>query len=64
MKPEYVAAAAEMKSAGVGGVLAAVDAQKWRKAAEDGGGVSGYPTVKYFKDGAFAFERWVKAENE
>ena len=57
MKPEYVAAAAELKAQNIGGILAAVDAQKYSKAAEDGGGVNGYPTVKYFKNGVLAFER-------
>ena len=60
MKPEYVAAAAELKAANVPGILAALDAQKWRKAAEEGGGASGYPTIKYFKDGVFAFERYLR----
>ncbi|XP_013389215.1 protein disulfide-isomerase A5-like [Lingula anatina] len=55
MKPEYVQAAAQLKEEGVEGILAAVDATKERKAAETLK-VQGFPTVKYFKDGEYAFD--------
>nr|XP_037278569.1 LOW QUALITY PROTEIN: protein disulfide-isomerase A5-like [Rhipicephalus microplus] len=55
MKPEYVSAAATLKSEGVAGILAAVDATKERSLGSQFN-VSGYPTVKYFENGVFAYD--------
>lgn len=55
MKPEFVAAAASMKEHNVPGILAAVDATKEKSLAEKYK-ITGYPTVKYFKNGEFAFD--------
>ncbi|GAB6019292.1 hypothetical protein CHUAL_000887 [Chamberlinius hualienensis] len=55
MKPDYVEAAAKLKTDKIPGVLAAVDATKETQIASKLG-VKGYPTVKYFKDGQFAFD--------
>ncbi|XP_046580143.1 protein disulfide-isomerase A5-like [Haliotis rubra] len=55
MKPDYSEAAKEMKEGGISGTLAAVDATKSRKMAEEYK-VQGFPTVKYFKDGQYAFD--------
>lgn len=55
MKPEYVSAAATLKSEGVAGVLAAVDATKERSLGSRFN-VSGYPSVKYFENGEFAYD--------
>ncbi|XP_071493170.1 protein disulfide-isomerase A5-like [Diadema antillarum] len=55
MKPEYVDAAATLKEEGLEGVLAAVDATKERALAERFE-VKGFPTVKYFQDGEFAWD--------
>lgn len=60
MKPEYVEAAAKLKTEKVPGVLAAVDATK-EKAVADKFKITGYPTVKYFKNGEFAFDLNVRA---
>ncbi|XP_050304030.1 protein disulfide-isomerase A5 [Anthonomus grandis grandis] len=50
MKPEYEAAAAQMKEQGVKGILAAVDATKDPSVASRFN-VKGYPTVIYFSKG-------------
>ncbi|XP_025081188.1 protein disulfide-isomerase A5-like [Pomacea canaliculata] len=55
MKPDYTEAAETIKSEGLTSVLAAVDATKNRKLAEDYK-IKGFPTLKYFKDGEYAFE--------
>ncbi|XP_071942391.1 protein disulfide-isomerase A5-like [Antedon mediterranea] len=55
MKPEYADAAAELKEQEIEATLAAVDATKEPKVAKRFG-VKGYPTVKYFKDGEFAWD--------
>ncbi|XP_028394344.1 protein disulfide-isomerase A5-like isoform X2 [Dendronephthya gigantea] len=55
MKPAYMEAAAEMKAQKVKGMLAAVNCmqeQKLRQKYE----VSGFPSVKYFKDGKYAYD--------
>lgn len=55
MKPEYDAAGAILKEKGAVGKVAALDAT-----AHTGIGgefaIKGYPTIKYFKDGEFAFD--------
>lgn len=48
MKPDYTEAAETIKSEGLTSVLAAVDATKNRKLAEDYK-IKGFPTLKYFK---------------
>ncbi|XP_058964969.2 probable protein disulfide-isomerase A4 [Pocillopora verrucosa] len=55
MKPEYTDAAKTMKEEEVPGVIAAVDATK-ETAVGKRFKIEGYPTVKYFKDGEFAFD--------
>ncbi|XP_076456070.1 protein disulfide-isomerase A5-like [Babylonia areolata] len=55
MKPDYTEAAQLIKDQEVAGVLAAVDATKHRKLAETYS-IKGFPTLKYFKDGEFAFD--------
>ncbi|CAB3986332.1 disulfide-isomerase A5-like, partial [Paramuricea clavata] len=55
MKPEYVDAAQTMKDEDIPGTLAAVDATK-ETALGKRFEVKGFPSVKYFKDGEFAFE--------
>ncbi|XP_028394335.1 probable protein disulfide-isomerase A4 isoform X1 [Dendronephthya gigantea] len=55
MKPEYVDAAQRMKDEDISGTLAAVDATK-ESALGKRFEVKGFPTVKYFKDGEFAFD--------
>lgn len=59
MKPEYINAASMLKEQSIPGVLAAVDATKHREVA-DRFKITGYPTVKYFKDGEFAFDANVR----
>ncbi|GFQ83931.1 protein disulfide-isomerase A5, partial [Trichonephila clavata] len=55
MKPEFEAAAASMKEQDIPGILAAVDAIK-EKAVADRFKITGYPTVKYFKNGEVHFD--------
>ncbi|KAK5650473.1 hypothetical protein RI129_001502 [Pyrocoelia pectoralis] len=55
MKPEYEKAAALMKSEGIPGMLAAVDATK-EQAVSAKFSIKGYPTVKYFSYGEFKFD--------
>ncbi|CAG9857417.1 unnamed protein product [Phyllotreta striolata] len=55
MKPEYEAAAARMKSEGVPGMLAAVDATKEPSIASRYS-VKGYPTLVYFASGERRFD--------
>nr|XP_027210450.1 protein disulfide-isomerase A5-like [Penaeus vannamei] len=55
MKPEYTAAATVLKEKGIPGKLAAVDATKETKLGAEFS-VKGYPTIKYFKDGEYAFD--------
>ncbi|KAL3836941.1 hypothetical protein ACJMK2_022344, partial [Sinanodonta woodiana] len=55
MKPEYEAAAAAIKAGNIDAVLAAVDATKEKRLGTEYK-IQGFPTVKYFKDGAFAWD--------
>lgn len=55
MKPEFTDAAAALQTQNIDGYLAAVDATKEVKLGERFK-VSGYPTVKYFKDGEFLWD--------
>ncbi|XP_077869020.1 protein disulfide-isomerase A5-like [Saccoglossus kowalevskii] len=55
MKPEYSEAATQLIDEEVDGVLAAVDATVATEVAKRYE-VKGYPTVKYFKDGEFAWD--------
>lgn len=55
MKPEYVDAAEQLTEEGFVGVLAALDATKNPTVASKFE-VKGYPSVKYFKDGEFAWD--------
>lgn len=55
MKPEYEKAATSMKKEKIPGILAAVDVTKDVTLAEKFN-VKGFPTIKYFRDGAFAFD--------
>ncbi|XP_041371887.1 probable protein disulfide-isomerase A4 [Gigantopelta aegis] len=55
IKPEYTDAAKTMKEQNIPGILAAVDATKAKKMGEEYK-IKGFPTVKYFKDGEFAFD--------
>lgn len=55
MKPEYQEAATALKDEGIDGILAAVDATKDKRLGEEYK-IQGFPTVKYFRDGLFAFD--------
>ncbi|XP_021941070.1 protein disulfide-isomerase A5 isoform X2 [Zootermopsis nevadensis] len=55
MKPEYEKAAAVLKTEKITGITAAIDATK-EPAVAARYNVQGYPTVKYFKAGQFAFD--------
>lgn len=55
MKPEYEKAAATLKAEQITGVAAAIDATK-EPAIAARYNIRGYPTVKYFKAGEFAFD--------
>lgn len=55
MKPEYEKAAAILKSEKITGIAAALDATKEPTIAARYN-IRGYPTVKYFKAGEFAFD--------
>ncbi|XP_070546710.1 protein disulfide-isomerase A5-like isoform X1 [Ptychodera flava] len=55
MKPEYEAAASQLLEDEVEGTIGAVDATKETELAKRFE-VKGYPTVKYFKDGEFAWD--------
>nr|WDU65913.1 putative disulfide isomerase Tcis_disulfideisomerase_A5like [Tityus cisandinus] len=55
MKPEYTNAAANLKIQNIPGILCAVDATKEKGIAERYK-ITGYPTVKYFKNGEFLFD--------
>jgi len=55
MKPQYEEAAADLKKQGIKGVLAGVDATI-EKSVGGRFDIKGYPTVKYFRDGEFAFD--------
>lgn len=55
MKPEYTDAAKTMREEEIAGVIAAIDATK-ETAVGKRFKIEGYPTVKYFKDGDFAFD--------
>nr|XP_034307085.1 protein disulfide-isomerase A5-like isoform X1 [Crassostrea gigas] len=63
MKPEYAKAAAALKEKNIDGVLAAVDATKEKKIG-DQFKITGFPTVKYFKDGEFAFDFSERTEDK
>ena len=54
-KPHFVTAAAKMASRGIAGKLAAVDCTKHQQISKRFE-VKGFPTIKYFKDGAMAFD--------
>ncbi|KAK6181655.1 hypothetical protein SNE40_009469 [Patella caerulea] len=55
MKPGYTEAAALLKAENIPGILAAVDATKSRKSAEEHK-IKGFPTVKYFVNGKFEYD--------
>lgn len=55
MKPEYEKAAETLKAQKIPGVLAALDATK-EQAIASRYDVKGYPTLKYFRDGALAYD--------
>ncbi|VDK61347.1 unnamed protein product [Onchocerca ochengi] len=55
VKPEFVRAAERLKTDGIDGVLAAIDATTNKKIAERYK-VDGYPTFAYFKNGKFAWK--------
>lgn len=55
MKPEYEKAAAIMKTEGIPGMLAALDAMK-EKIVATRFSIQGYPTLKYFSYGEFKFD--------
>ncbi|CAG0921552.1 unnamed protein product [Notodromas monacha] len=55
IKPEWETAAGELKTAGVDGILAAVDVTKHKSLGERFG-VTGYPTLKYFSLGELQFD--------
>ncbi|XP_046982624.1 protein disulfide-isomerase A5 [Schistocerca americana] len=55
MKPEYEKAAETLKAQKIPGVLAALDATK-EQAIATRYDVRGYPTLKYFRDGALAYD--------
>jgi thiol-disulfide isomerase/thioredoxin len=63
MKPDYSEAAKELKALGLPGKIAALDATK-QKNISSTYEVSGYPTIKYFKDGAFAFEKSARTKGD
>lgn len=55
MKPDYAEAAKKLKEENSKSIIAAVDATKEKKVAADYE-IKGFPTVKYFKDGKFAWD--------
>ncbi|KAK0050068.1 protein disulfide-isomerase A5, partial [Biomphalaria pfeifferi] len=55
MKPGYTEAAQFLKDEEIPGVLAAVDATKEKKIALENN-IKGFPTIRYFRNGEFAFE--------
>lgn len=55
MKPDYAEAAKKLKEQNSKGILAAIDASKEKRIATQYD-VKGFPTVKYFKDGKFAWD--------
>lgn len=55
MKPQFTSAAKALKSLGIAGKLAAVDCTVERELGSRFE-VKGYPSVKYFQNGALAFE--------
>ncbi|VDO25084.1 unnamed protein product [Onchocerca flexuosa] len=55
VKPEFIRAAERLKTDGIDGVLAAIDATTNKKIAERYK-VEGYPTFAYFKNGKFAWK--------
>ncbi|XP_038058107.1 protein disulfide-isomerase A5-like [Patiria miniata] len=55
MKPEYTDSAQQLTEEGLSGVLAAVDATK-EKAVAQRFEIKGFPTLKYFKSGEFAWD--------
>ncbi|XP_037092879.1 protein disulfide-isomerase A5-like [Pollicipes pollicipes] len=63
MKPQYQEAATALKQKAGGGVLAAVDATE-EKAIGGRFDIKGYPTVKYFRDGEFAFDVSVRDKDK
>lgn len=63
MKPAYVDAAEQLKELQIEGRLAAVDATKEFQLAQKFD-VKGYPTIKYFRNGVFAFDAGNLREEE
>lgn len=63
MKPEYEKAAERIKRENIPGVLAALDATKEPKSAKKFS-ITGYPTVKYFKNGEFQFDITLREEDK
>ncbi|PAA59099.1 hypothetical protein BOX15_Mlig007898g1 [Macrostomum lignano] len=63
MKPAYQAAAQQLKQLGIPGLLAAVDATKYRKTAEQFN-VTGFPSVKYFQNAEYKFDFNERAEDK
>ena len=61
LQPEYVSAADKLKQQGIKGKLIAVDAQK-EPSLGTRFGIKGYPSVKYFKNGEFAFDVSLREE--
>lgn len=55
LKPEYEDAAASMKSQRIPGILAAVDVTRENSLGKRFS-ITGFPTIKYFKAGKFAFD--------
>ena len=62
MKPEYTAAASKLNQLGIKGKLVAVDAQK-ESSLGSRYAIRGYPTLKYFKNGEFAFDVSLREES-
>jgi len=62
-KPHFTKASERMKKEGIAGILAAVDCTKENQSCKKFG-VNGYPTIKYFKNGEFAFDAGQAREEE
>ncbi|XP_065582725.1 protein disulfide-isomerase A5-like isoform X1 [Artemia franciscana] len=63
MKPVYETAALKLKEQKVDGILAAVDVTKSKSLGERFG-ITGYPSLKYFKDSEFVFDVSFREENK
>lgn len=55
MKPDYVEAAKQIKEQGIKAIFAALDATQNRNVTAKFE-IKGFPTVKYFQNGKFAFD--------